>query len=200
MSEKKIEILMDAIDYSKKKIDKFTDWSIKGIIRSENHIRFANNKIEINKNWDEIKLMIFLSIRRRTTEIALSDLNHEAIETSLNYCEKLLKAGKLNTNYKRLPEGPFKYDKGIQNSIYDEKVSNLGEKAIDLVETSIEAALSQGAKRTTGSFFFGDENIYQENSKGLEGNYKKTNLNFRIRAFAEDMYATGESIECSTHL
>ncbi len=38
------------------------------------------------------------------------------------------------------------------------------------------------------------------NSKGLEGNYKKTNLNFRIRAFAEDMYATGEAISCSTHI
>ena len=201
MSEKKYELLREVMDYSKQRIDKFcTDWAMKGVIRSENQIRFSDSQIDINKNWDEIKLIIFLSMKRRTTEISISDLTQKSIETSLNYCEKLLNSAKININYKRLPEGPFKYDKGVQDVIYDEKVSKLGEKAIDLVENSVEAAKNQGAKRTAGSFFFGNENFYQENSMGLEGKYKRTNLNLRIRAFAEDMYATGESITCSTHL
>ena len=201
MSEKKYELLREVMDYSKQRIDKFcTDWAMKGAIRSENQIRFSNSEIDINKNWDEIKLIIFLSMKRRTTEISISDLTQNAIDASLNYCEKLLNSAKININYKRLPEGPFKYDKGVQDVIYDEKVSKLGEKAIDLVENSVEAAKNQGAKRTAGSFFFGDERFYQENSMGLEGDYKRTNLNLRIRAFAEDMYATGESITCSTHL
>ena len=201
MSEKKYEVLMDAIDYSKQKIEKFcTDWAIKGVIRSENQIRFSESSIDINKNWDEIKLIIFLSMKRRTTEISISNLAHDAIDTSLNYCEKLLNSAKINVNYKRLPEGPFKYNQGIRDVIYDQKVSKLGENAIDLIEGAVEAAKSQGVSRTAGSFFFGDEKIYQENSMGLEGNYQRTNLNLRIRAFAEDMYATGEAITCSTHL
>jgi len=201
VSEKKVEILREAMDYSKQKIKKFcTDWAMKGVIRSENQIRFSESSIDINKNWDEIKLIIFLSMKRRTTEISISDLTQNSIDKSLNYCEKLLNSAKININYKRLPEGPFNYEKGIQNVIYDKKVSMLGEKAIDLIEDSVEAAKKQGASRTAGSFFFGSEQFFQENSMGLEGNYKRSNLNLRIRAFAEDMYATGEAITCSTHL
>ena len=81
MSEKKYEILMEAMDYSKQKIDKFcTDWAMKGVVRSENQIRFSDSKIDINKNWDEIKLIIFLSMKRRTTEISISDLTQNQLK------------------------------------------------------------------------------------------------------------------------
>ena len=199
MSEKYLEILLDLMENAKKYIKEFcTDWAIKGIIKSENQIRFSENNIDINKNWEDIKLNLFLSKRRRTTEITLSDLRPGIIEKTLNYCEKLLNGVKINRNFKKLPEGPFKYDNNIQ--IYDEKVINLGENVIDLIEEAKAASLSQGAKRVAGSFFFGSTAYFLETSTGIEGNYKRTNLNFRIRAFVEDMYATGESISCSTHL
>ncbi|NVM03743.1 MAG: TldD/PmbA family protein [Candidatus Helarchaeota archaeon] len=196
----KSEILMDTMEFVKKHIENLcTDWVIKGIIKSKNQIRFSNSKIDINKNWDEIKLDLFLSKKRRTTEITICDLrSREIIQESLKYCEKLLNVVKRNADFKRLPEGPHKYEKSIQ--IYDEKVINLGEKAIDLIEESKEAALGLGAKRVAGSFYFGNSEVILKTSSGLEGNCKKSNLNFRIRAFAEDMYATGESISCSTHL
>ena len=197
----KYEILTEIMERAKKGIVEFcTDWSIKGIIRSENQIRFSENNIDINKNWDDIRINLFLSKNRRTTEILISDLRPGAIENTLKYCEKLLNAAKINTNYKRLPEGPFKYDNTIRNKIFDDKVVNLGENSVDLVEKAIEASLKQGAKRVAGSFFYGNTQFYLKNSKGIEANYKKTHLNFRIRAFAEDMYATGEALSCSTHL
>ncbi|MFX1450425.1 MAG: TldD/PmbA family protein [Promethearchaeota archaeon] len=199
MSDKKSINLIDTIEFTKKHIEKFcTDWVINGTKEFKNQIRFSDNRIDINKNWDEIKLDVFLSKNRKTTEITICDLRPEIIQNTLKYCEKLLDVVKKNADFKRLPEGPFKYDNKIQ--IYDEKVINLGEKAIDLIEKSKEAALNQGAKRVAGSFYFGSSEVNLITSAGLEGNYKKTNLNFRIRAFAEDMYATGESISCSTHL
>ena len=195
------EILTEAMEHTKKHLVEFcTDWSIKGIIRNENQIRFSNSSIDINKNWEEIKLSLFLSKNRRTTEISICDLHSKTIEDTLKYCENLLKAAKLNINYKRLPEGPFKYDPAIQSQIFDDKVVNLGENAIDLIQNAINASLNQGAKRAAGSFFYGNTQFFVENSKNIEANYKKTQLNFRIRAFAEDMYATGEAFSCSTHL
>ncbi len=195
------EILTEAMEHIKKHIVEFcTDWSIKGIIRNENQIRFSNSGIDINKNWEEIKLNLFLSKDRRTTEISINDLHPGTIKDTLKYCENLLIAAKRNINYKKLPEGPFEYDISIQDKIYDEKVASLGESAIDLVQNGINASLNQGAQRAAGSFFYGDTQYFIENSKNIEANYKKTHLNFRIRAFAEDMYATGEAFSCSTHL
>ncbi len=199
MNENKSEILLDTLESAKKYIENFcTDWVIKGTIKSNNQIRFSDSQIDINKNWDEIKLDLFLSKKRRTTEITICDLRIQTIENTLNYCEKLLNVVKKNADFRRLPEGPYKYNGKIQ--IYDNKVISLGEKAIDLIEESKEAALGQGAKRVAGSFYFGSSESILKTSSGLEGKYKKTNLNFRIRAFATDMYATGESISCSTHL
>ena len=195
------EILTEAMEQIKKYLVEFcTDWSIKGIIRNENQIRFSNSGIDINKNWEEIKLNLFLSKNRRTTEISINDLHPGTIKDTLKYCENLLIAAKLNINYKKLPEGPFEYDISIQDKIYDKKVASLGENAIDLVQNGINASLNQGAQRAAGSFFYGDTQYFIENSKNIEANYKKTHLNFRIRAFAEDMYATGEAFSCSTHL
>ncbi|MFX1392176.1 MAG: metallopeptidase TldD-related protein, partial [Promethearchaeota archaeon] len=201
MSEIKHEILMDMMEQAKKSIKEFfTDWVIKGIINSENQIRFSDSKIDINKNWDDIKINLFLSKDRRTTEIAINDLRPNIIENTLKYCQKLLNVSERNRHYKRLPEKKFRYDSSIQKKIFDKKIVNLGEKAIDLVENAMEASLSQGAKRVAGSFFFGNAHYFLETSTGIEENFKRTNLNFRIRAFAEDMYATGEALSCSTHL
>ena len=197
----KLETLNEVMGRAKKILERFcTDWAIKGIIRNESQIRFSENKIDINKNWDDIKLNLFLSMKRRTIEMMVSDLRSGSIEKTLNNSEKLLDVAKVNSNYKRLPEGPFNYNSDIQNKIFDIKVVDLGEKAIDLVEEATNACLNQGAKRVAGSFFFGDSQFHLSNSKGLNGNYRRTNLNFRIRAFAEDMYATGEALSCSTHL
>ena len=197
----KLEKLNEVMERAKKTLERFcTDWAIKGIIRNESQIRFSESKIDINKNWDDIRLNLFLSKKRRTIEMMISDLRPGAIEKTLNDSEKLLDVAKMNSNYKRLPEGPFKYNNTIQNKIFDTKVVGLGEKAVDIVEKATDACLAQGAHRVAGSFFFGDAQFYLINSKGLEGSYKRTNLNFRIRAFAKDMYATGEALSCSTHM
>jgi len=201
LGESKLEILMGMIKHAKKHIINFCDdWVIKGIITNENQIRFSESSIDINKNWDDIRINLFLSQRRKTTEITINDTRLKVIENTLSYCEKLLNAAQINRYYKRLPEGPFKYNSSIQDKIFDSKVVDLGENAVDIVEESIEAAKKNGAHRLAGSFFFGNSKFFLETSKGIEESYKNTNLNFRIRAFAEDMYATGEALSCSTHL
>jgi len=201
VSEEKHEILVESIDRVKKNITKFcTDWVIKGVLKSQNQIRFSEGKIDINKNWDEIRLDLFLSKNRKTIEISINDIRPAVIEDTIIYCEKLLNVAKINRYFKRLPTEKLKFSVDIQNKIFDEKVANLDENAIDLVEKATEASIKEGAKRVAGSFFFGNSQFFLETSTGNEGKYKKTNLNFRIRAFAEDMYATGEALSCSTHL
>ncbi|MHA1669771.1 MAG: TldD/PmbA family protein [Promethearchaeota archaeon] len=197
MEEKSYQLM----DYIKNRLEMIcTDWSIKTVLNNENQIRFSENQIDINKNWNEIKIVLFLSHRRRTLDITINDLRLKAIDKALKNCEKLLKMAKLNINYKKMSEGPFDYNPLIQHNIHDDKVVNLDETAVDLVNNAAEAALNEGAIRVAGSFFHGFTQVIQSNSLGLKGSYNKTNLNFRIRAFAKDMYATGEAISCSTHL
>jgi len=199
--ERKIDELKDIISHIKNQLKKFcTEWVINGIYTNQNQIRFSEKNIDIHKNWDATRINIFLSKKRRTSEITIDDLRIKSIDQTLKYCENLLNSSKRNTNFKHLPKGPFKYDSSIQNKIYDENVVKLEEHAIDYVEKSIEACIRQGAVRAAGSFFYGYLHNFLETSEGIEGNYKRSNLNFRIRAFAEDMYATGEALTVSTHL
>jgi predicted Zn-dependent protease len=201
MTQTKTELLIQSMEQTKKIISSFcSDWVIKGLIKNQNQIRFSNNQIDINKRWDEIKLDLFLSRKRRTLEIVINDLSSINIEKTLTHCDKLLDVLKININYKHLPEGPFTYNPKIQANIYDPKVENLDEKAVDIVKEATDSALIQGASRVAGTFFYGMDHIYLESSKDLKGDYKKTNLNFRIRAFADDIYSTGEAVSCSTHL
>ena len=194
-------LMENLTEYIKDRVETICDsWSIKSILKNQHQIRFSESQIDISKNWNEIKFNLFLSRKRRTIDISLNDLKYQTIDKTIEYCDKLLKMGKLNLNYKRIAEGPFDYDDSIQDKIFDKKVVNLDENAIDLVNDGIQAAIEEGAHRIAGSFFYGDSCIYQTNSMGLRGEFTRTNLNFRIRAFAKDMYATGESLTCSTHL
>ncbi|MFW9949534.1 MAG: hypothetical protein ACFFKA_05360 [Candidatus Thorarchaeota archaeon] len=195
MTHSKEELLLYSMEKTKNLISSFcSDWVIKGIIKTQNQIRFSNNQIDINKQWNEIKLDLFLSRKRRTLEIVINDLSSINIENTLAHSDKLLNVLKINTNFRHLPEGPFNYNSEIQKKIYDPKVVELDETAVNLVKDAINQSLHQGATRTAGTFFYGKNHIYLESSTGLKGDYKKTNLNFRIRAFAEDMYSTGEAI------
>jgi predicted Zn-dependent protease len=172
------------IDYIKNRVEVICDdWSIKTILKNQNQIRFSESQIDISKNWNEIKFELFLSRKRRTVDISLNDLRYQTIDKTIEYCDKLLKMGKLNINYRRMAEGPFDYNASIQDKIFDKKVVNFDENAIDLVNDGIQAAVQEGAYRVAGSFFYGDSWITQTNSIGLKGEFTRTNLNFRIRAF-----------------
>ena len=58
MSEPKHEILVKSMEQAKKKIIKFcTDWVIKGVLKSQNQIRFSESKIDINKVRSQIGMV-----------------------------------------------------------------------------------------------------------------------------------------------
>jgi PmbA protein len=200
-TSEKVETLNEISTRIKKKIEPICqDWVIKGIIIDENQIRFSENQIDIKKNWKDLKIDLFMSEKRRTLEITLNDLRLSSIDDTINNCEKLLNSAEKNRFYKNLPHGPFNYNHKIKKNIFDEKVGKLNDDAVKYVETATKACLAEGAKRVAGSFFFGVSSIFLETSEAIRGEYRKSNLNFRIRAFAEDMYATGESLTVSTHL
>ncbi|MEJ2250784.1 MAG: TldD/PmbA family protein [Candidatus Lokiarchaeota archaeon] len=193
--------LENTLDKIRKLIDPFcSEWIIKGIIKKENQIRFSNNLIDISKFWDEIKIHLFMAKNRRTIEMDLSNLSIESIKKTINYCNNLLNKAEKNRFYKYIPEDSFTYNYNIQGYIYDEKVEKLGEEATDIVNNAIQASLEAGAHRTAGSFYYGTNSFTILTSTGIKGLFKRSRLNFRIRAFAEDMYATGESLSLSTHL
>ena len=105
-----------------------------------------------------------------------------------------MNVAKINRYFRRLPTGDFKYSVDIQNKIFDEKVADLDELAIVLVEKATEASINEGAKRVAGSFFFGNSQFFLETSVGNEGKYKKTNRNYYWIIYRNYPYCNTEPV------
>lgn len=171
--------------------------------------KFANNEIVINQTWDSFDVNVFLSYKKR---LVSSRFNYpstiEALATSTSpqtfskksiddFLTKLIKIAKLmqpKEDYQGLAEGPFKY-KPIEET-YDKKIEGLSEKNIDFVQSAINKALGEGAKRCAGVLYSNSFEIKKFSSNDVEACDTGTSINLSIRAFA-DKDASGHSVSAS---
>ncbi|MHA1969285.1 MAG: TldD/PmbA family protein [Candidatus Hodarchaeales archaeon] len=175
-----------------------TDYIIaRGINRTTNQIRFSQNKIDINKEW-QIHLLELLTVVNGN-QVAVGEFSptseenvQERVEAQIKFALKMTPSPSFNgietkiSSYEQLPE------------IYDPKVDDYREKAPEAINACIESALSAGATRVAGSFFFGDSHFYLNNSAGPKGKYSTSYYNLTVRAFQDDMDASGQGLACGT--
>jgi PmbA protein len=173
--------------------------------------KFANNEIVVNQTWDSFDIDVFLSYKKR---LVSSKFNYpstiEALATSTSpktfskksiddFLTRLIKVAKLmkaKEDYQGLAEGPFKY-KPLEKT-YDKKIEGLSEKNIDFVESAINKALEEGAKRCAGVLYSNCFEIKKFSSNDITASDKGTSINLSIRAFA-DKDASGHSV-CASRI
>jgi len=85
--------------------------------------------------------------------------------------------------------------------MYDDQIDEYREKAPQIVNASIDEAITAGAKRVAGSCLFGKKNVYLNSSAGPKGNYKSTFYNMTVRAFQDELDASGQglAVGCIPH-
>jgi len=147
-------------------------------------IRFSNSNIDIAKKWDTSVLEVFLAVGRKITQVDILDPTEkkivETIERSVALAKKMpdseLYAGmdKETYNYKKLAD------------LYDKRTENLYEKAPEMVNIAIDAAISTGAKRVAGVLYFGSEKTEVRTGYGAHGTYDSSYYRMTIRSFVDN--------------
>ncbi|UCG00707.1 MAG: TldD/PmbA family protein [Candidatus Heimdallarchaeota archaeon] len=167
----------------------------RGISNIENQIRFSQNKIDINKQWDSKKIELVIVVDENRLSISefspTSDKNvKERVEATVKFTKKM----GVSPFFQGVEEKISKYPK--QDWLADTKIQDYREKAPDDVNASIDTAISAGGVRIAGSYLFGDKTIYLKSSAGPSGSYAGTYYNFTVRAFQDELDASGQGLAC----
>ncbi|MFO7837586.1 MAG: TldD/PmbA family protein [Candidatus Thorarchaeota archaeon] len=183
-----------AVDYAE---DKTEGILARGTVSTGSQIRFSQNAIDISKRWEELKLDLFLIVDGGKTGFTDRSVTgeaevKEAIDNAISFI-------------KRLPES--KFFAGVEDTpqqytelsgCYDPHIDEFTEEAPQYVNAAIDAALAKGAKRVAGALKFSKESIFLRSSFGPEANDKRTQYDFNIRAFQDELDYSGQGLACGT--
>ncbi len=160
-----------------------------------NQIRFSQNKIDINKQWqsDRIELMVVVE----GNQVAIGSFSPRDEEYIKDRVEAQIKFAH------NMTPSPFfqgletiRHDVSPLTGHYDSKIDEYKEKAPQMINTCIDKAVNSGAKRVAGSFLFGKNSYYLSSSAGPSGSFKNTFYNLTVRAFQDELDASGQGLAC----
>lgn len=181
-----------ALKEAESKADAFI---VRATVETQNQIRFSNGMIDINKQWEESLLDLFVVVEQNQvgiTQVPVSDeiSVKKAVQELITFAHKLPPS----PFYLGVEERTFDYP-SIPDS-FDQKIDAFVEKAPEYVNSAIQAGIDAGAKRIAGSFLFGREEYYFGTLTGLEGSYRTTGYELTIRAFQDEMESSGQGLAC----
>jgi len=162
--------------------------------QENNQIKFSNNKISTTKTWVELGAGIFATFKKKIITTNLNEISKESADRAVKNIILLEKAIKPNENFYGIAQGPFKYKK--IKDLYDQKIKNLGEKSIEIVESGINEALKEGAVRNGGLLETTTNYNYLLTSGNVEATDQSSNIHFSIRSFT-DKDASGHGVASS---
>jgi len=162
----------------------------------EKMVRFSNNSITAVKEIDTTEIFFYLTKARRRILGSTSDLNKNGIKEFLGRLLNAATSFKATKQFTNLPNQRLPTN---EHSDYDTKLSDIGDEIVELANSSMQASISSGAKRASGSLSLHDESIAIRTSGGAEGFDKRTKALLNIRAFAEGD-SSGHGLSCATKL
>ncbi|MBW3011835.1 TldD/PmbA family protein, partial [Candidatus Woesearchaeota archaeon] len=181
-----------------KELSKKADDTVVSVHSTEKtQIKFANNSIVVSKTWCDTALRVFINYKKRLVSTSLENFTVPAANKLVTRIIKFADSSAPKDDYFGIAKGPFKY-KSIQGT-YDSKIAGLSDKSIDLVESGINSALSEGAKRCAGVLEFANNSVHLLTSSNVDVKDKTTGIYFSIRAFL-DSQASGYSNLVATKL
>lgn len=147
-------------------------------------IKFSNNNIVATKSWDQRYIAVMFAIRSRVITSVLENYSRSSIKNFAGKAISFSSAMPPNKQYMGIAEGPFRYKK--PEKTFDKRVLDLGSGSIDIVESAINAALGEGAKRCNGVFEFVDSGENLLTSNNVEASDKGTGLYLSFRSHVKD--------------
>ncbi|MHA1944896.1 MAG: TldD/PmbA family protein [Candidatus Hodarchaeales archaeon] len=164
-----------------------------GTNAARNQIRFSVNKVDISKQWqsDTLELVVVVG----GNQLAIGEFSPRDKDHVKERVNKQIEFAKTMT--------PSPFYQGVESTIskmsqleghYDNKIDDYGEKAVNVINSCIDEAINEGAKRVAGSYFFGKKNVYLNSSAGPKGSHSSTSYNLTVRAFQEELDASGQGL------
>lgn len=183
-----------AVDYGKEKIEGAI---VRGSISTGSQIRFSQSSIDIGKRWKSFQLAFFFIIEGTKTGyserfVTSEDEVRMAVDDTISFS-------------KRLPDSMF--FAGVESTIseyrdmsanFDTKIDDFTERAPQIVNSAIDAAVSEGAKRVAGALKFSKTHSYFRSSYGPMGEAAHTEFDLNVRAFQEALDYSGQGLKCGT--
>ncbi|MHA1215129.1 MAG: TldD/PmbA family protein [Candidatus Hodarchaeales archaeon] len=168
---------------------------VNGVEKIHNQIRFSQNKIDINKQWSTRVLEVLVVINQSQMAItgftpSSDDYVDKQLEDLINFANKI---------------SPSPFYRGVEKNISsftsfqnhsDPAISEYSERAPEHVNAAIDRALEAGATRVAGSYLFGTTKNHLASSAGPRGEFKATFFNLTVRAFQEELDASGQGLAC----
>lgn len=152
-------------------------------------IKFVNNKIVKTESETLENVGVFVTKDKKIGSTTIKDFKSTKDEISFSKTEidknlkklmKFIKNLQVKEDFFGIAKGPFKY-KEI-DGLYDGKIANLEEKQIDVVETAINKAIENGAKRCGGILETSCGSNFLVTSEKVEAQERGTSIYLSIRA------------------
>ncbi|MFP3871985.1 MAG: TldD/PmbA family protein [Candidatus Natronoplasma sp.] len=167
------------------------DEAIAKLVEEKKHqIRFSNSSIDVNKEWENFTLDIFiskkprLSLTRKIDTLSIQDPEEEKIKKRVKEKVKLLDALPKSKLYWGMDESSHRSYPSLD--LYDSRMEGFHKSGPKLVKKMIDSALDSGAKKAAGVLHSGVQKIGLLTSRGNGGSYKSSFCRGTIRAFHDD--------------
>ncbi|MFX0121839.1 MAG: TldD/PmbA family protein [Candidatus Hodarchaeota archaeon] len=147
-------------------------------------IRFTRNDIIVSKRWANIELGFFYVKDKKMAATEISDISSlELIYHTLDDLIKFSRALPPKEDYGGIAEGPFEYQS--VPDLYDEKIMDFSDKAVDQIEQGLNSALEAGAKHSAGILEWGYSNHKTLTNHAIDVTEIFSRFEFLIRSFVE---------------
>lgn len=169
---------------------------VRGLEKIHNQIRFSQNNIDINKQWHTNVLEVFLVVDKNFVATGEFSPSNEA------YIKNQIKS--LAEFARKMSPSPF-FQGVEENTVpsypviiggYDSTIDQYREKAPEHIIACINAACEAGATRVAGSYLFGETYSILKSSLGPYGQDETTFFNLTVRAFQDELDASGQGLSC----
>ncbi|WP_455284783.1 TldD/PmbA family protein [[Eubacterium] cellulosolvens] len=160
-------------------------------------LRFANNSVTVVQSWDQTVPTVYMTLKRKRAGARVEDPSVEALKEVMKTLKAAMDITKPGEVEAALPRGPFTYERVPET--YDGRIPAMTYELADVAEEAINAALAEGARRSSGTVLTSEWERYVKTSAGGEGRDKGTNIELSIRAFVTDD-SSGQGNSCATRL
>ncbi|UCG01271.1 MAG: TldD/PmbA family protein [Candidatus Heimdallarchaeota archaeon] len=158
------------------------DVIVSGTEQVNYQLRFSRNNIIVSKRWANVKLFFFYVKNKKMAGTEISDIS--SIDSIYNALDDLLKFSSVlppKEDYGGIAEGPFNY-KSVPD-LYDPKIINFSDNAVDMVEQGLNSAMESGANHSAGILEWGYSNNMLLTNHGVNTTESISRFEFLIRSF-----------------
>ncbi|MFX1560496.1 MAG: TldD/PmbA family protein [Promethearchaeota archaeon] len=189
------ELVDFAVDYAKDKTDAII---ARATTSSGSQIRFSQNAIDISKRWEQLQLQLFVVVKGAKTgsterPISKKDDAKQAVDDVVTFSEFLPDS----MFYAGIEESaqPYPELKGYFDDGFDSFVEN----APEVINTVVDNAVEEGAKRVAGAIRFDRIRYFFRSSQGPEGSGSRTYYELNVRALQDELDYSGQGLSCGVY-